>query len=45
MERKHKILQWEVSVAGQATDSNTDRCLTGRLGCQLHGMKTGGNDR
>ena len=35
--RKPKILQWEVSKSGQASDSNTDRYLTGRLGSQLHG--------
>ena len=36
VDRKPKILQWEVSNSGQASDSNTDRCLTGKLGSQLH---------
>ena len=36
-DRKPKILQWEVYNSGQASDSNTDRYLTGRLGSQLHG--------
>ena len=37
MYRKSKILQQQESKSGQASDSNTDRCLTGRLGSQLHG--------
>ena len=37
LDRKPKILQWEVSNSGQASDSNTDRCLTGRFGSQLYG--------
>ena len=37
VDRKPKKLQWEVSHSGQASDSNTDRRLTGRLGSQLHG--------
>ena len=36
-DRKPKILQWVVYNSGQASDSNTDRYLTGRLGSQLHG--------
>ena len=37
VDRKPKILQWEVSNSGQASESNTDRCPTGRLGSQLYG--------
>ena len=37
VDRKPKILQWEVSNSVQASDSNTDRCLTGKLGSQLYG--------
>ena len=37
VDRKPKILQWEVSNSGQASDSNTDRYFTGRLGSQLYG--------
>ena len=36
VDRKPKILQWEVYNSGQASDSNTDRCVTGRLRSQLH---------
>ena len=36
MDRKPKILQCEVSNSGQASDTNTDRCFTGRLGSPLH---------
>ena len=35
-DRKPKIIQWEPSNSGQASDSNIDRCLTERLGSQLH---------
>ena len=35
-DRKPKIIQWETSNSGQALHSNIDRCLTGRLGSQLH---------
>ena len=34
--KKPDILQWEVSNSGQTSDTNTDRCLHGRLGSQLH---------
>ena len=37
VDRKPKILQWEVSNSGQDSDSKIDRCPTGRLGSQLHG--------
>ena len=37
VDRKPKILQWEVSNSGQALDSNTGRCLTRRLGSHLYG--------
>ena len=36
VDRKPKTLQWEVYNSSQASDSNTDRCVTGRLGSQLH---------
>ena len=39
---KPKIRQWEVSNSVQASDSNTDRCLSGRLGSQLHGYRQWG---
>ena len=35
VDRKPKTLQWEVYNSSQASDSNTDRCVTGRLGSQL----------
>ena len=31
-DRKPKILQWEIPNSGQASDSNTDKYLPGRLG-------------
>ena len=37
--RKPKILQWEVSQSGQASDSNADWCFTVKLGSQLYGYE------
>ena len=40
VDRKPKLLQWEVSNSGQASEvSNTDICLTGGLGSHLHGYE------
>ena len=37
VDRKPEILQLEVFNSGQASDSNTENSLTGRLGKQLYG--------
>ena len=37
VDRKPKTLQWEVPDSGQVSDSNTERCFTGRLESQFHG--------
>ena len=36
VDRKPKILLWKASDSRQASDSNTGRCITGRLESQLH---------
>ena len=42
VDRKPKILQRKVSNSGQASDSYTGRCPTGRLVSHMHGYEDWG---